>query len=61
MAISDTARLVSRLRTEVGDPEAIDTAKVEALRARVQANTYSPSPQAVAERLLRDLAANRGG
>lgn len=60
VAISDTARLVSRLRTEIGDPEEIDTGKVAQLRAQVQANTYSPSPQAVAERLLQDLATQRG-
>jgi flagellar biosynthesis anti-sigma factor FlgM len=56
--LSEAARLRLRLRSQVGDVEGIDTARVAELRARLAGNTYEPSPRGVAERMLADLGAN---
>ena len=54
--LSEAARLRQRLKTEVGDPTAVDAQKVAALGAEVANQTYAPNPRAVAERLLGELA-----
>lgn len=55
--LSEAARLRQRLKAEVGDP-ATGSADVGALAAAVADQTYAPSPRAVADRLLGELAAN---
>ncbi len=56
--LSSTARLLQRLRGEVGDVDAIETARVHELQERVDANEYHPAPRAIAERLLSELASD---
>jgi anti-sigma28 factor (negative regulator of flagellin synthesis) len=56
--LSEAARLRQRLKTEVGDPTATSDAHVAALKADVANQTYAPSPRAIADRLLGDLAAD---
>lgn len=56
--LSEEARLRQRLKAEVGDPSGTDDARVAALQSDVADQTYAPSPHAVADRLLGELAAN---
>ena len=56
--VSEAARLRQRLKTEVGTAAETDAARVAALRTQVTDQTYAPSPRAVAERLLGELAAD---
>ena len=56
--LSEAARLRQRLKTEVGDPSVTDGERVTALQSDVANQTYAPSPRAVADRLLGELAAN---
>lgn len=56
--LSDAARLRQRLKTELGDPTVDTNDQVGVLQAAVAAGTYAPSPGAVADRLLGELAAN---
>jgi len=58
--LSEAARLRASLKAEVGDPAAATTAsdRLAALQADVANQTYAPSPRAVADRLLGELAAN---
>jgi hypothetical protein len=56
--LSEAARLRQRLKTEVGDPSVTDGEQVAALQNEVANQTYAPSPHAVADRLLGELAAN---
>ena len=55
--LSEAARLRQRLKAELGDPAAT-TADVQALQAQVASATYAPSPRAIADRLLGELAAD---
>ena len=55
--LSDAARLRQRLKAEVADPAAA-TADVHALQVQLANGTYAPSPRAVADRLLGELAAD---
>jgi flagellar biosynthesis anti-sigma factor FlgM len=59
--LSPLARTLASLRGEIGDPEAVDEARVAELRARIADGTYDPAPRDVARALLRELAANRRG
>jgi len=59
--LSPLARALASLRSEVGDPEAIDTERVAQLRTAVNNGTYDPPASDVADALLRELAANRIG
>lgn len=57
--LSEAARLRQRLKSELGDPSAATTTdRLDALQAEVANQTYAPSPRAVAERLLGEIAAN---
>jgi len=56
--LSEAARLRQRLKAEVGDPSVTDDTRVAALQSDVADQTYAPSPHAVADRLLGELAAN---
>ena len=56
--LSEAARLRQRLKTEVGDPSQSTSDRVQALQAEVANQTYAPSPRAVADRLLGELAAD---
>lgn len=56
--LSDAARLRQRLKSEVGDPSAVTSDRIAALRADVAAETYAPNPRAIANRLLGELAAD---
>jgi hypothetical protein len=53
--VSQAARLLQRLRAEIGDLDTIASDRVEDLRAQLAADLYRPAPQAVAERLLAEL------
>jgi len=57
--ISSLARTLQKLRAEVGDVEAVDHERVAQLRAALADGSYDPSPSAIADSLLRELAANR--
>jgi negative regulator of flagellin synthesis FlgM len=57
--ISPLGRTLQSLRAEIGDVEAVDHERLEKLRAAIADGTYSPSPRAIADALLRELAANR--
>ena len=57
--LSPLARALASLRSEVGDPEAIDAERVAQLRTAVGNGSYDPPAQDVANALLRELAANR--
>jgi len=59
--VSSLARTLASLRREVGDPGAVDEARVAELRARIADGSYAPAPRDVAQALLRELAANRRG
>lgn len=59
--LSDEARLLGELRAAVGDPLEVDQERVAELRARVASGDYRPSPQAVAEAMLRELLGNVRG
>ena len=56
--LSATARLMQRLRGEVGDVDAMATERVRELQHRVDANEYHPPARAVAERMLSELASD---
>ena len=56
--LSDGARLRQRLRSDLGDLEQTDPARVASLRAQVVANTYQSDPRAVAQSVLGELAAD---
>lgn len=57
--LSSLARTLAALRTEVGDPEAIDAERVAELRDAIRQGTYEPPAREVADALLRELASNR--
>ncbi len=52
--VSDTARQLAQLRTDVGDPMAIREDKVEGLRAVMAKGHYSADLGAVATKFLRE-------
>jgi anti-sigma28 factor (negative regulator of flagellin synthesis) len=56
--LSEAARLRQHLKREIGDPTATTSDRVRALRAQIANQTYAPSPRAIADRLLGELAAN---
>ena len=56
--LSEAARLRQRLKAEVGAADDTDAARVAALQTQVTNQTYAPSPRAVAERLLGEMAAD---
>lgn len=56
--LSEAARLRQRLKSEIGDPNESTSERVQALRADVANQTYAPSPRAIADRLLAELAAD---
>jgi anti-sigma28 factor (negative regulator of flagellin synthesis) len=56
--LSEAARLRQRLKSEVGDFGATSGGQVSALQDAVANGSYAPSPRAVADRLLAELAAN---
>jgi anti-sigma28 factor (negative regulator of flagellin synthesis) len=56
--LSDAARLRQRVRSDLGDLEQTDSARVASLRARVTADTYKPAPEAVAKSLIGELTAD---
>lgn len=57
--LSPLARALAGLRSELGDVEASDPARVAELKSAVQGGTYDPPASEVADALLRELAANR--
>jgi negative regulator of flagellin synthesis FlgM len=57
--VSSLARTLASLRSEIGDPEAIDTERVTQLRSAIANGTYDPPASEVADALLRELASNR--
>src|SRR4051794_13729392 len=56
--LSGAARLLQRLRAEVGDIETTGVDRVAALQQRVDAGEYHPPGREVAERLLTELASD---
>jgi hypothetical protein len=55
--LSEAALLRQRWKVEVRDGAVTSPDRLQALRAAVANATYAPSPRAVAERLLGELAA----
>src|SRR5215468_1212287 len=55
--LSEAARLRQRLKAEVGDVNE-PTSDLQALAVSVTDQTYAPSPRAVAQKMLSDLAAD---
>ena len=58
VALSPAARGLTDLRQQIGDPSEIDQDRVSSLRASLASGAYQPSLDAVAESLLREVAAN---
>ncbi len=58
--LSPEARRLAALRSELGDPTAVDDARMARLRESVQAGSYAPDPKQLAESLLRRLAEDEG-
>src|SRR4051812_12175733 len=56
--LSGAARLLQRLRAEVGDLDTTAVDRVAALQQRVHAGEYHPPAREVAERLLTELASD---
>jgi len=56
--LSEGARLRQRLKSEIGDPTQSTSDQVQALQAQIANQTYAPSPRAIADRLLGELAAD---
>lgn len=56
--LSEAARLRQRLKSEIGEAPATASERLRALQSDVANQTYAPSPRAVANRLLSDLAAD---
>ena len=56
--LSEAALQRQRWKTEVRDGAATADDRLQALQAAVTNQTYAPSPQAVADRLLSELAAD---
>ncbi len=59
VALSETARWLAEWKAALGDPLAIDQARVAELKREVAAGTYDPSPREIAEALLREIDALR--
>lgn len=59
--LSDAARSLARLRTEVGDVRSIDEFKVTQLSALASDGQYRPDFREVARRLLRELLGDLTG
>lgn len=55
VSVSEAARALARLRGEVGDPGAVDQAKVENLASVIAKGEYSADLREVAKRLMREL------
>jgi flagellar biosynthesis anti-sigma factor FlgM len=55
VALSDRARWLAELKGAIGDPLAVDEARVAELRDAIGSGTYDPSPRQIAESLLREL------
>ncbi len=58
VALSPEARRLAELRAGVGDPMEVDQARVDDLRARIAAGAYDPSPESIAQAMLREMLAN---
>ncbi len=56
--LSGAARLLQRLRAEVGDVETTGVDRVAALQQRLDAGEYQPPAREVAERLLTEIASD---
>jgi hypothetical protein len=56
--LSEAARLRPRLRADLGSVEETDASQVATLRARIAADAYHPTADAVARSLVGELAAD---
>ena len=56
--LSEAARLRNSLKTAIGDPSQSTSDRIQALQTEVANQTYAPSPRAIADRLLGELAAD---
>lgn len=56
LSVSATAQLIAVAQAELARVPDIRTEKVEALRARLDSDTYSPDGEAVADGLIREHA-----
>lgn len=56
--LSQAARLRQRVRSDIGNLDQTDGARVTELRTLVAAGTYTASPEAVAKSLLGEIAAD---
>src|SRR5262245_18507347 len=61
VALSETARRLAEWKAAIGDPLAVDEARVAELKREIAAGTYDHSPEDIAEALLRELDVLRRG
>ncbi|MDP2876487.1 MAG: flagellar biosynthesis anti-sigma factor FlgM [Holophaga sp.] len=54
LSVSSTAQFIAVVRAKIAKVPEIRTAKVEALRAKLQSNGYNPDGEAVADGLVRE-------
>ena len=57
VALSGRARWLAELKAAIGDPLAIDEARVADLRQAIADGSFAPSPRQIAASLLRELPA----
>ena len=61
ISVSEEARTLSRLRTEIGNVDAVRTDRVESLRDRIESGQYEVDLKAVARKFLESLTGERSG
>ena len=59
VSVSEEARTLSRLRSEVGDVDAVRSEKVEELRGKVERGEYQPDLRSVARKFLASIFGGR--
>jgi negative regulator of flagellin synthesis FlgM len=61
VSVSDTARDLAKLRSAVGDPDAVREEKIAKLREAVENGSYHPDVRETAKKLLRELLGDLSG
>lgn len=58
VALSARLRQIRQLAGEIRDVASVDRERVADLRARIEAGAFTPSPEAIAQAMFGDLAAD---
>lgn len=59
LSVSNSAHFIQEAQAAIADIPDVRTEKVEALRAQLDAQTYDPDPEAVADGLVREHTPTR--